>query len=105
MPPPDRSGPSQNHSASTSSGQGQTTSIKGPWRLLRLLPRESRYIIGLMLEINPKKRATLQEVLVDPWLAAAPVCRQEDGGAVVSAPGHIHTLEPTAGSGAPSVGK
>ncbi|KAI9848779.1 MAG: serine/threonine protein kinase [Thelocarpon superellum] len=72
------------------------TQIKGPWRLLRLLPRESRSIIALMLEINPTKRATLQEVLADPWLASTPLCRQEDGGEIVSAPGHVHTLEPSA---------
>ncbi|KAF2838907.1 Pkinase-domain-containing protein, partial [Patellaria atrata CBS 101060] len=72
--------------------------IKGPTRLLRLLPRESRHIIGRMLEIDPKKRATLAEVLADPWVSNGSVCRQEEGGAVVRAPGHEHTLEP--GSGA-----
>ncbi|KAI9826063.1 MAG: serine/threonine protein kinase [Thelocarpon impressellum] len=70
--------------------------IKGPWRLLRLLPRESRTIIGHMLEVDPKKRATLEAVLADPWVANNPFCHQEDGGLVVRAPGHIHTLEPSA---------
>ncbi|KAK5170742.1 hypothetical protein LTR04_004216 [Oleoguttula sp. CCFEE 6159] len=71
--------------------------IKGPWRLLRLLPRDTRYIIGRMLEVDPKKRATLPEILEDKWVRDSPVCRQEEGGLVVRAPGHTHTLEPGAG--------
>ncbi|KAF2103531.1 kinase-like protein [Rhizodiscina lignyota] len=83
----------------TSGGsQQQQQQIKGPWRLLRLLPRETRHIIGRMLEIDPKKRATLDEILADRWVANSLVCRQEEGGQVIRAPGHEHTLEP--GSGA-----
>jgi serine/threonine protein kinase len=70
--------------------------IKGPWRLLRLLPRESRHIIGRMLEINPKNRATMDEILEDPWISGTKICRQELGGAVIRAEGHVHTLEPPA---------
>jgi serine/threonine protein kinase len=70
--------------------------IKGPWRLLRLLPRESRHIIGRMLELDPRKRATMEEVLADPWVSGTPICRQEIGGNVISADGHSHTLEPPA---------
>jgi serine/threonine protein kinase len=70
--------------------------IKGPWRLLRLLPRESRHIMGRMLEINPKTRATMSEVLEDPWVSGTAICRQELGGAVIKADGHVHTLEPPA---------
>jgi serine/threonine protein kinase len=72
--------------------------IKGPWRLLRLLPRESRNIIGSMLEISPGKRATLEDILSDPWISSTPVCRQGDSGPVVWADGHTHTLEPSAGT-------
>ncbi|KAI9794414.1 MAG: serine/threonine protein kinase [Peltula sp. TS41687] len=72
------------------------SSIRGPWRILRLLPRETRHIIGRMLQINPTHRATLQEMLEDPWIAKSPVCRQEEGGRVVAAPGHRHTLIPGA---------
>jgi len=68
--------------------------IKGPWRLLRLLPRESRHIIGRMLEIDPKKRATMSEVLDDPWVSDTPICRQLEHGKVIKAEGHTHTLEP-----------
>ncbi|KAF7869720.1 hypothetical protein EAF04_004504 [Stromatinia cepivora] len=68
--------------------------IKGPWRLLRLLPRESRKIIGLMLKLDPKKRATMAQILDDPWVRDTVICRQDSDGNPVSAPGHIHTLEP-----------
>ena len=73
---------------------GKQEVIRGPWRLLRLLPRESRTIIGRMLDINPKKRATLEEILEDPWVTSTPVCRQLEGGQIVNAQGHVHTLEP-----------
>jgi serine/threonine protein kinase len=81
--------------ASESLSQQQPV-IKGPWRLLRLLPRESRNIIGSMLEIDPRKRATLDEILSDIWISSTPVCRQGDGE-LVCAGGHTHTLEPSAG--------
>lgn len=68
--------------------------IKGPWRLLRLLPRETRTIMGKMLEVNPKARATLVDMMADPWISNTPVCSQQDGGRIVRAPGHEHTLEP-----------
>ncbi|KAK3174300.1 hypothetical protein OEA41_001544 [Lepraria neglecta] len=68
--------------------------IKGPWRLLRLLPRETRVIMGKMLQINPKQRATLEDMMADPWVMNTPVCQQVEGGKVIRAPGHEHTLEP-----------
>lgn len=68
--------------------------LKGPWRLLRLLPRESRHIIGRMLQIDPRERATLAEVLDDDWVANTVICRQELSDKVIRAPGHTHTLEP-----------
>lgn len=76
----------------------QPTVIKGPWRLLRLLPRESRHIIGRMLEIDPKKRATLPEILNDKWVLNSQVCSQEEGGRVLAAENHEHTLEGSAGT-------
>lgn len=90
---------SSTSTVSTSTPQAQV--IKGPWRLLRLLPRETRHIIGRMLEIDPKKRATLEEIHRDPWVQKCPTCRQEEGGKVVRAEGHTHTLEPSNGGSAP----
>ncbi|KAI9713074.1 MAG: serine/threonine protein kinase [Bogoriella megaspora] len=78
--------------------------IKGPWRLLRLLPRESRHIIGRMLEVDPKKRASLDEILQDKWVSSAPVCSQEINGQVIRAGNHEHTLEP-GGQGTPAPSK
>lgn len=68
--------------------------IKGPWRLLRILPRESRYIIGRMLKVDPKERATLDEVLADEWVRNILFCQQEDSGEIINAPNHTHVLEP-----------
>ena len=83
--------------SSQNSGQRQEV-IKGPWRLLRILPRESRYIIGRMLKTNPKNRATLDEVLSDDWVRNIVACRQDENGETISAPGHTHVLEPPAQS-------
>ncbi|KAK0621610.1 kinase-like domain-containing protein [Bombardia bombarda] len=70
--------------------------IRGPWRILRLLPRESRHIIGRMLELDPKKRAQMSEILDDPWVSNTVICRQIEPGTVVNAEDHTHILEPPA---------
>lgn len=75
--------------------------IKGPWRLLRLLPRESRHIMAQMLQIDPKKRATMEDVTADEWVSSTVICRQElEGNKVYRAPGHTHTLEPPSAASA-----
>lgn len=76
--------------------------VRGPWRILRLLPRESRHVIGRMLEIDPKKRAKMSEILDDAWVANTVICRQMEGGVVVKAEDHTHILEPP--SSAPTTG-
>ncbi|KAI8064689.1 kinase-like domain-containing protein [Gongronella butleri] len=50
------------------------------FRLLKLLPRESRPIIASMLECQPKRRATLDRVLDDNWVKQIDVCRAEKPG-------------------------
>ncbi|KAJ8607593.1 hypothetical protein MRB53_040177 [Persea americana] len=74
--------------------------IKGPVRLLRLLPRETRHIIGRMLVLNPRDRADMDEILEDSWVQNALVCRQEENGTVFSAPNHKHHLQPSGGGDA-----
>ena len=69
--------------------------IKGPLRLLRLLPRETRHIIGRMLELDPNKRADMDEILADPWVQNSLVCKQEEEGIIVRAPNHTHALQPS----------
>ncbi|GAB1318598.1 Nitrogen permease reactivator protein [Madurella fahalii] len=68
--------------------------VRGPWRILRLLPRESRHVIGRMLELDPKKRAKMHDILDDPWVADSVICRQIEPGHVVNAEDHTHVLEP-----------
>lgn len=70
--------------------------IRGPWRLLRLLPRESRHIIGRMLTIDPKRRANMDEILDEPWVSDAVICRQVSSGLIIKAENHTHVLEPPA---------
>lgn len=67
--------------------------IRGPWRILRLLPRESRHVIGRMLEIDPKKRAKMEEILDDAWVANTIICRQDGNGVVFNADDHTHILK------------
>lgn len=68
--------------------------IKGPWRLLRILPRESRFIISRMLKVNPTERATLDEVLADDWVRSILACEQDATGEVHNVSNHTHVLEP-----------
>lgn len=81
--------------STVSQSDAQQPTIKGPVRLLRLLPRETRSIIGRMLELDPKKRATMDEILADPWVQNSLVCRQEENGVIIRAPNHTHTLQPS----------
>lgn len=67
--------------------------LKGPWRLLRLLPRETRFIIGRMLEVDPERRATLDEVLCDKWIKGSVFCRQFGANRIERADNHRHVLE------------
>lgn len=83
--------------------EGNKEVIRGPWRLLRILPRESRHIIGRMLKVDPTERAMMDEVLEDDWVLSAKVCYQDETGKVHRAEGHTHVLE--AGSGGPPPAK
>lgn len=93
----------ENESRSATSGGDKQEVIKGPWRLLRILPRESRHIIGRMLKVDPAERASMDEVLEDEWILGSKVCYQEENGTVHRAEGHSHVLEP--GSGGPPPAK
>ena len=94
----------EQHADQSSHGDGSKQEvIKGPWRLLRLLPRESRHIISRMLKVDPGERAVMDGVLEDEWVANAAVCSQDEQGRVYRAPRHEHTLE--AGNAQPPPGK
>ena len=99
--PKERQSQSSTSTTSAQSGHRQEP-IKGPWRLVRLLPRESRYIITRMLKVNPKERATLDDVLSDFWVRSTDVCQQTESGEIINSPNHSHVLEPPSGAPPPS---
>lgn len=86
--------PTSSTANAAGSGEKPKEVIRGPWRILRLLPRESRHVIGRMLEIDPKKRAKMPEILEDVWVSNTSICRQVEPGKVIKAEDHTHTLEP-----------
>lgn len=59
---------------------------KGPLRILRVLPTRSRDVIGRMLELNPKKRINIDDVLKDKWVRKIDFCHSDHSG------GHEHHL-------------
>lgn len=65
---------------------------KGPYRLLRLLPHASRPIISEMLQLDPLKRATMEDVLQDEWFKSIDACHVLEDGTVVSQENHKHHL-------------
>lgn len=64
--------------------------IKGPWRLLRLLPQECRPVIDRMLDLTPTKRATLEDIWEDEWVKSLSMCTIKDG-VLVNSSDHSHT--------------
>ncbi|KAI9317632.1 kinase-like domain-containing protein [Dichotomocladium elegans] len=49
-------------------------STHGAERLFKLLPRESRNIFSHILEPDPSKRASLNDILADPWVTNIHAC-------------------------------
>lgn len=82
--------------------------IHGPYRLMRLLPHASRPIVRKMLQIDPHKRATLEEIMGDEFIKEIKCCtlkkfintdddgvpctEEEEEVAVKGTPAHEHTL-------------
>ncbi|CAH2354751.1 serine/threonine-protein kinase Hrk1p [[Candida] railenensis] len=54
--------------------------IHGPYRLMRLLPHASRPVIFKMLQIDPRKRATMEEIMSDEWIKDIKSCTIRKGG-------------------------
>lgn len=48
--------------------------IHGPYRLMRLLPHASRPIISKMLQVDPHKRATIEDIYNDEWVKEIKCC-------------------------------
>ncbi|KAF8000292.1 hypothetical protein HF325_005221 [Metschnikowia pulcherrima] len=80
--------------------------IHGPYRLMRLLPHVARPIIHKMLQTDPRKRATIEEILDDEWIKGIQCCtlkpanktsevnidEDEDLVFVPGVPEHEHTV-------------
>lgn len=84
--------PKQTHESRDSSQPRQRRVIHGPYRLLRLLPHASRPIMSHILQVDPTKRATLQDMFDDEWFSNIPFCTVDEKKRVVRAPGHSHTI-------------
>ncbi|CAI4819585.1 ALI_HP2_G0050710.mRNA.1.CDS.1 [Saccharomyces cerevisiae] len=83
---------SDNKSSQQHRGPHHKKIIHGPYRLLRLLPHASRPIMSRILQVDPKKRATLNDIFNDEWFAAIAACTMDSKNKVIRAPGHHHTL-------------
>jgi serine/threonine protein kinase len=50
------------------------------FRLLKLLPRESRSVMAGILDIDPQRRSSLETVLADKWVQEIDVCQAHEPG-------------------------
>lgn len=66
--------------------------IRGPYRLMRLLPHASRPIISKMLSVDLASRATMKEILMDEWFNEIKFCTVDSDGKTINDPGHVHTV-------------
>ncbi|AMD18588.1 HBL314Wp [Eremothecium sinecaudum] len=66
--------------------------IRGPYILLRLLPHASRPLMSRMLQVDPAKRATMQDILNDEWYKSISHCTMSERKHVIRAPNHSHTI-------------
>lgn len=57
------------------------------FRLLKLLPRESRSVMTSILETDPNRRWNLQSILRDDWVKGVDACTPSEPGAR-----HVHHL-------------
>lgn len=68
-------------------------STRGPFRLLKLLPRHSRPVISQMLQLDPKRRILMDGVVSDPWVKSIECCQLGSKGELISYPeSHRHHL-------------
>lgn len=67
--------------------------IRGPWRLLRLLPRESRSVIKGMLELDPTRRFRMHDIVLDNWIQSIDMCYEDKtSGSIHKGADHNHVL-------------
>ncbi|AMD19100.1 HBR199Wp [Eremothecium sinecaudum] len=64
---------------------------RGPQRISRVLPRQSRELISKMLIIQPEKRISIDAVVKDPWFISIDCCTNKHKGTHVTKE-HTHNL-------------
>lgn len=79
-------------SLSTKSSNSSVKGPRGPERLLRLLPPQSRSLIGSMLIIDPKRRYLIEDVLEDPFYNVIDHCHSINEDKYYVANNHKHNL-------------
>ncbi|KAI8342401.1 kinase-like domain-containing protein [Chlamydoabsidia padenii] len=62
-----------------------STQPQQTFRLLKLLPREARPVIAAMLDVQPKRRIPLDQILMDSWVQSIDMCQVDKPGA-----NHVH---------------
>ncbi|KAG4302793.1 hypothetical protein PCK1_000953 [Pneumocystis canis] len=60
---------------------------------IRLLPRETRFTIQGMLEIDSKDRWTMEQITQQSWIKLSEMCYIDGKGVTIKAMNHDHTLE------------
>lgn len=66
----------------------------GPQRLYHSLPEESQHIVGRMVDLAPACRASIEEIMEDPWVKSIQMCVMVEKGLnfeVENAADHKHT--------------
>lgn len=92
----------EEEAAEAKKGKSHHKQIHGPYRLMRLLPHASRPIIHKMLQIDPQKRATIEQIMADEWIQEIHCCtlrrsadgldEEEETVLVKGLPPHEHTV-------------
>ncbi|EPX71989.1 HAL protein kinase Oca2 [Schizosaccharomyces octosporus yFS286] len=81
---------------------GGKQEVYGPWRLLRLLPRDTRAAVLHMLDLDPVRRYDIHSVFADDWIANISMCHMQNNK-VIRSPTHLHNLVSPEGSPYPHV--
>ncbi|CAR27136.1 ZYRO0C09768p [Zygosaccharomyces rouxii] len=66
----------------------------GPQRLYHSLPEECQHIVSRMIDLAPACRASIEEIMDDPWVKSIQMCHMVEQGLnfkVVNAEDHKHT--------------
>jgi serine/threonine protein kinase len=62
------------------------------FRLLNLLPKESRSVMTSILEVDPSHRYSLERIMKDDWVKQVDICTMDEPGAC-----HVHHVSAVSG--------